>query len=66
MIVFYGYAEKKDGKFLGYVPNGIGGKRFYKHPKFPVVCAFNNDRVFENEGGRVVRVRLVMEECEVK
>ena len=71
MIVFYGYAIKKNGKFLGFVPqvNERGKlymKRFYKRPKFPVVSALNAGGAYESEGERVVRVRLTMEECEAK
>lgn len=66
MITFYGYAVKKNGKWLGYKPNSKGGLfdryAFYKRPKFPVVCA-GEERLRQEYGhiGEIVKVELTME-----
>lgn len=68
MITFYGYAVENDGKFLGYSPkrNAPGKmykKRFYRRPMFPVVSAFeNSQKEAHSHLGRVVKVKLTMEE----
>lgn len=68
MITFYGYAVKKDGKWLSYKPkrNSHGKlfkKQFCKIPMFPVV---SGGREFQERDhghlGEVVRVKLTMEE----
>lgn len=70
MITFYGYAVKKDGKFLGFNPrrnNTDEFRKFYKSPMFPVVCS-HKEAQDERYGylGEVVRVKLTMEEDETK
>lgn len=70
MITFYGYAVKKDGKYLGYNPRrNKSGKLFktglYKSPMFPVVCGLKEIQEHTNGYlGEVVRVKLTMEEYE--
>ena len=71
MITFFGYAVEKDGKYLGYVLKRdahvkMYEKKFYKSPIFPVVCAFEDaQRQAYSHLGRIVKVRLTMEESEV-
>ena len=67
MITFYGYAIKKDGKWLGFNPKrdkfGKLLKVFRKNPRFPVVNREEN-AISEAYGyfGKAVKVRLTMEE----
>lgn len=62
MITSYGYAVKKEGRFLGFDPK-IGKKKFYKRPKFPVVYGRKIEQVIDNGHlGEVVKVKLTIEE----
>lgn len=67
-ITFYGYAVKKDGKYLGYNRRRttfVYKKQFYKRVDFPVVCtrSWANEEVIEHLG-EVVKVKLTMEEVD--
>ena len=68
MIIFYGYAVKRDGKYLGYNPkrnerNKLYKKQYYKRPKFPFVCGEKALQEASNgHWGEVVKVKLTMEE----
>lgn len=60
MIMCYGYAVKKDGRYLGFTKCG---KKFYKKPKFPVVYGRKIGQVIDNGHlGEVVKVKLTIEE----
>lgn len=61
MITFYGYAVKKQGKYLGFKPKS--GKQYYKKPRFPCVSGIGYAQ-FEADvhRGKVVKVKLTMEE----
>lgn len=66
MITFYGYAVKKDGKYLGYNPkrnefDRLYKKQFYIRPEFPVVGA-RRWASEEANGQEVVKVKLTKEE----
>lgn len=62
MITFYGYAVKKEGRYLGLNPKS-GKKQYYKSPKYP--CVSGKDYAQVKAGvytGEVVKVKLTMEE----
>lgn len=63
MIAFYGYAVRKNGKYLGFSPRQLNIRRFYNNPRYPCV-SFNRDVQEQYNGhlGEVVRVKLTMEE----
>lgn len=63
MIIFYGYAVKKDGRYLGINPKS-GKKQYYKKPRFPFVSGKEYFAQFEADRhlGEVVKVKLTMEE----
>lgn len=65
-ITFYGYAVKKDGKYLGYNRGRTTfgyKKQFYKRSDFPVIGTRRraNEEAIE-QLGEVVKVKLTMEE----
>ena len=68
MITFYGYAVKKDGKYLDYNPrrnkfDKLYKKQFYERPMFPVVSGKRYiQEVYYGNLGKVVKVKLTMEE----
>lgn len=62
MITFYGYAVKKEGRYLGFNPKS-GKEQFYKRPKYPLVCRKNYAQFKAVEHlGEVVKVKLTMED----
>ncbi|MCQ2300598.1 MAG: hypothetical protein MJZ81_10800 [Bacteroidales bacterium] len=62
MITFYGYAVKKDGRYLGLNPKS-GKMQYYKRPKYPLVSGENYAQCKSVEHlGEVVKVKLTMEE----
>ena len=67
-IIFYGYAVKKNGKYLGYNPTRdesgkMYKKQLYKSPMFPVVAALEEtQRNYNGYLGEVVKMRFTMEE----
>lgn len=61
MITFYGYAVKKQGKYLGCKPKL--GKQYYKRPRFPCVGDMGHAQRYADAFlGEVVKVKLTMEE----
>lgn len=63
MIICYGYAVKKDGRYLGLNPKRCK-KQYYKKPRFPFVSGKEYFAQCEAVGhlGEVVKVKLTMEE----
>lgn len=62
MITFYGYAVKKDGRYLGLNPKS-GEMQYYKRPKYPLVSrkTYAQFKAVEHLG-EVVKVKLTMGE----
>lgn len=64
MITFYGYAVKKNGRYLGH--NQKSGKtQYYKSPSFPFVVSRDGNYAkleADRHLGEVVKVKLTMED----
>lgn len=65
MLTCYGYAVKKDGRYLGLNPKS-GKMQFYKRPRFPVVTGTKDYAEFVafDHPGEVVKVKLAIQEVQ--